>query len=173
MNFKDLMDSLMASAHTLSTFWVSKLILSYFIAVFTSDHACKLYIFAALVFGDLLCKMYALAYKCQNDVHDATDPISVILAFHKARQLHYIKSNEMKHRFSGKILLYMTTVFAGVGVDRLIGARTIGFANIIIIYLAITEMVSILENLQEADIEGAGSLLHIINKICDRMKNKL
>ena len=72
----------------------------------------------------------------------------------------------MKHRFSGKIALYMFLTLSAVCVDYF--SMKAGYAQVTVFtvwgYLALTEFCSILENLQDAQAEDISTLLSFIKK---------
>jgi hypothetical protein len=134
-------------------------------ALAISDHAIALYIFAYLVFIDLVVKMIALSHKNLEDKHKNSDFINSIMNISEAHKDRYINSSVMKHRFSGKILAYIFIIMSAGGTDMILMSYNFPATLLYIIppYLAFTELVSILENLQEAEADFASNILNFMN----------
>ena len=83
-----------------------------------------------------------------------------------ARHDGYIRSDAMRTRFVHKILSYVVVVASAVVLDfMLTHSHAPAFATTVVIgYLAITEFISILENMQESGVEEAGALVDLIRK---------
>lgn len=78
----------------------------------------------------------------------------------------------MKHRFAGKIIVYMVIAITGATFDKMM--RDMGsppWATVLLIgYLAITEMMSIAENLEAAGVKAAGDMHEILKKKMEGLK---
>ena len=72
----------------------------------------------------------------------------------------------MKHRFIGKIIVYILCVLAGVLVDvtMLALGQPTWAVPLIVGYLVVTELLSICENLNDAGIEAVQGLINAIKK---------
>ena len=89
-----------------------------------------------------------------------------------ARKAGYIKSEAMKHRFLGKIVVYLCVVFAGGLADYIMVVMDKPTWAVLLLfgYLSITELISIVENLQDAGVEEAAKLHDILEKKRDVLK---
>ena len=78
----------------------------------------------------------------------------------------------MKHRFLGKILVYLFVVFAGGLADYImtVMGKPTWAVLLLVGYLSITEMISIVENLQDAGVEEAEKLHEILEKKRESLK---
>lgn len=152
--------------NALTDIWLLKLIASFFIAVLCSLHAKLLLLFVALVIVDLLTKWIALAKQYLLDQRQEAGFLRCILSIKKARRAGYIRSDKMKHRFAGKIIVYMLLTFGAGMVDMMF--RTMQKPDFLVVvvvgYLSVTEMLSTVENLQEAGVKEAEKLHDIIER---------
>ena len=135
-------------------------------------------LFALAVFIDLVTKWMALAHKYLAAKGEADrDVVSCILAIPAAHRAGMISSRQMKRQFAGKMVLYiLLTVGGGVGgrrfgapvrggvADRLLASvgRPDLFMEMCVSYLAASEMLSIVENLNDA---GVGVLSGLVRKM--------
>ena len=142
--------------------WPYKMLMGIlFIAL--SKHVMLFTAFAAVVAIDLFAKFIALSYHwlVENKVENPSllDAIRGIPAAHRAR---VINSHGMKSLFVCKIAAYMILVTAGGLVDYMVGHSN--FAQIVIAYLASTELLSIVENLDDAGVSAVHDLATLIKK---------
>ena len=154
--------------HHMSQHWTTKAIFAAVISAAYSMHAQLLLAFVGLVCLDLLTKWISLSYAHLAKRRKKNKP-TLMEAFRnipKARAAGYIKSTVMKDRFLGKVLVYLLIVFAGGMVDAMLDAMTKPTWAVVLCvgYLSATEMLSILENLQDAGVEEAGALHGIVEK---------
>lgn len=167
MEFKEITLAIHKTAQTLSDLWIIKIIVSLVVAVFSNNHAIALYIFTTLVFIDLVTKWIAISHEYQESLNKPADLASSIYCMNEARKAGKINSNTMKHRFGGKIILYLVLTGTSICVDYF--ASIAGYPQLWLPtvwgYLAITEAFSILENLQDAGVEEVGDLLEILHGI--------
>lgn len=127
-------------------------------------HLLLLIVFAALVVVDLLTKWIAISHKrLESNMLDACLWCS-ICGIKAARESGEISSDKMKHRFLSKISMYLIIVAGGSIVDIAmhILRKPVMFVDLIVWYLAITEMLSIIENLNDAGVEAATKLIQVI-----------
>lgn len=112
-------------------------------------------------------KWLSLSRRCLID-HGTEQPTfwQSVKGLRNARRLGYIRSEEMRKRFVHKILSYIGVVLAAAVLDfMLTHAHAPAFATSLVIgYLAITEFVSILENMQHSDVEEAGAIAELARK---------
>lgn len=167
MNFTQLFEAAAHALDNLMTLWGMKLIMSAVVGALLSYHGRLLTIFVALVVIDLFTKWFQLSrqYLVDNEAEDL-GAWAVLTSMRQAHKAGYIKSDAMKHRFLGKIAVYMIFTFCAALLD---GAfKTMGnpqFAVILTVgYLAVTEFLSILENLQAAGIKEAAKLHELLEK---------
>lgn len=174
MNLSELCDAAMKTLHQLTHSAALKAVGSFVFAVFAHMHTQLLIGFALLVMLDLFTKWVALSRARIMKYRRKHPPTfyECVIGIRKARQEGYIKSSEMKHRFAGKIIVYMIIAFSGAFFDKMM--REMGtpeWATMLLIgYLAMTEIVSIVENLQGAGVEAAENLHEILNKKMEQMK---
>lgn len=167
MNFSQLFKAVAHALDNLMTAWGIKLVMSAVVGALLSYHGRLLTIFVALVVIDLLTKWFQLSrqYLVDNEEEDLS-AWAVLMAMRRARRAGYIKSDAMKHRFLGKIAVYMVFTFCAALLDGTF--KTMGnpqFAVILTVgYLAVTEFLSILENLQAAGIKEAEKLHELLEK---------
>ena len=139
--------------------WGMKLALSCIVSVAAEEHAQIFAAFVFLVCLDLVTKWLSLSRRCLID-HGTEQPTfwQSFTGIRNARRLGYIRSEEMRKRFVHKILSYIGVVLSAVVLDFMLAhAHAPAFATSLVIgYLAITEFVSILENMQRSGVEEAG-----------------
>ena len=120
-------------------------------------------LFALAVFIDLVTKWMALAHKyLEAKGEEDGDMVSCILAIPSAHRM--ISSRQMKRQFAGKMVLYILLTVGGGAADRLLASvgRPDLFMEMCVSYLAASEMLSIVENLNDA---GVGVLSGLVRKL--------
>ena len=161
------MDIMMHVFQKLQEDWAIKLAVSCIVSVAAEEHAQIFAAFVLLVCLDLVTKWLSLSRKCLID-HGTPEPSfwQSVKGLRRARRLGYIRSEEMRKRFVHKILSYLGVVISAVVLDfMLTHAHAPAFATSLVIgYLAITEFVSILENMQHSGVEEAGVLAELARK---------
>lgn len=174
MDFTELFHSAKGTAANLSQNGTVKFIGASIVGAVCSMHGQLLLAFVALIVVDLITKWMALSreYLTKRKRKKTTTLWQCVVNIPAARKAGYIKSEAMKHRFLGKIIVYLMIVFAGATVDNIM--VTMGkpqWAVVLLVgYLSVTELISILENLQDAGVEEAGQLHDIIEKKRDAIK---
>ena len=147
--------------------WAIKVVISCIVSITVQEHAQIFVAFAWLVAVDLVTKWLALSRQCLVD-HGTESPTlwQAVCGIRLARRLGYIRSEEMRKRFTHKILTYIGVVTSSLVMDFLqVRAHLPAFAaNLTIGYLATTEFISILENMQRSGVEEAGGLVAIVKK---------
>lgn len=128
-------------------------------------HAELLFFFVLLVCIDLVTKWIALSKPFCD-----CNPPSIwheFLAIPEARRQGVISSEKMKTRFAGKILVYLLVAIASGVVDLILKDLGHGpvFMALCIGYLAATELLSIIENLNDAGVAAVSDLLTVIKKV--------
>lgn len=147
--------------------WAIKLAASCVISLAAEEHAQIFAAFVLLVFVDLFTKCLSLSRQRLID-HGEPAPtfwqsFQGIRLAHRAR---YIKSKEMRNGFTHKILAYFGIVISALVLDFMLAhAHAPAFATSLVIgYLAITEFVSILENMQRSGVEEAGAIAELARR---------
>lgn len=119
--------------------------------------------FACIVCVDLFAKFIALSYgylaESMTEKPSLIDSVKGIPAAHRAG---VINSYAMRTQFVEKISVYMLLVVAGALVDFMLGRSE--FANLIIAYLASSELLSIIENLDDAGVSAVHDLAGLIKR---------
>nr|WP_308611711.1 phage holin family protein [uncultured Dialister sp.]DAP87069.1 MAG TPA: holin [Caudoviricetes sp.] len=119
--------------------------------------------FTVLVAIDLFAKFIALSYemlKAQGKENPSL--VESIKAIPEAHRQRIINSHEMKTQFLGKILMYIFAVIAAGFADYMIGH--VNFGQIVIAYLASTEFLSVIENLDDAGVSALHGLVSLVKR---------
>lgn len=174
MDFTELFSSAKGTAANLGNNGAVKFVGASIVGAACSMHGQLLLAFVGLIIIDLVTKWIALSkeYLTKRKRKKNVTLWQCIVNIPAARSAGYIKSEAMKHRFLGKIIVYLLVVFAGALADNIM--MTMGkpqWAVVLLVgYLSVTELISILENLQDAGVEEAGQLHDILEKKRDAMK---
>lgn len=147
--------------------WLAKFIVSAVLATFFY-HATLFIAFCFLVFLDLFTRWIAIAHDyLKRNNRDATLFCSVY-AIPEAHRAGLISSYVMRQAFYSKMVMYITLVIGACICDYMLHTTGSGFTigSMTIGYLALTEFLSIIENLDEAGV----SALHVLN---ETIKEKL
>lgn len=133
------------------------------ILLIIARHAMLFTAFTALVAIDLFAKFIALSYEMLK-AQGVENPsfVESIKSISEAHRQRIINSHEMKTQFLGKILMYIFAVIAAALVDFMIGH--LNFSQIVIAYLASTELLSIIENLDDAGVSAVHDLVGLIKR---------
>lgn len=174
MDFTELFQSAKGTAINLGENGVVKLVGAGIVGGVCSMHGQLLLAFVGLIVIDLITKWIALSheYLVKRKRKKTTTLWQCVVNIPAARKAGYIKSEAMKHRFLGKIIVYLIVVFAGALADNImVTMNKPQWAVLLLVgYLSITELISILENLQDAGVEEAGQLHDILEKKRDAIK---
>ena len=131
-------------------------------------------LFVAVLVLDLLTRYIAQAAKLWHDLYPQTP--GTVYDYWKfrvqARKWRYFRSDEMRKKFISKCGTYaiILLVFSVCDVAMIIGRSQPFLVSLGTLFLACTESISILENLQECGVKEAQQLLAIINKRKDAIK---
>ena len=127
-------------------------------------HFLLFILFCILVLIDLCTKWLSLA----REVIEIEEPtiIDEIKAIPLAHRKGVISSNVVKTRFIGKILVYLVVVIvAGLADIMLIKLGKVDFfVTLAISYLSAGELLSVIENLDKAGVDGLKELIGLISK---------
>lgn len=162
----DILESAWRGISAMTNDWVLKIVASG-VFLLLARHMALFTLFAIVVMIDLFSKFLALAH--QMEVNDGREDVSLIAALYGIPEAHrrgIINSYAMKTRFLGKMFMYMLVVIAGGSIDALIiisGGRS-EFCMLIISYLAATELLSIIENLDDAGVSAVHDLVALIKR---------
>ena len=134
--------------------WILKVCLSCAVTVAIHEHAQIFAAFVALVFADLFSKWLSLSRQRLVDRGEQSPNLwQELCGIRAARHDGYIRSDAVVVA-SAVVLDFMLT-----------HSHAPAFATTVVIgYLAITEFISILENMQESGVEEAGALVDLIRK---------
>ena len=174
MDMTELYENMIGTVGHLGENWAVKFAGASIVGAACSMHGQLLLAFVALVIIDLVTKWIALSkeYLTRRKRKKNVTLWQCIVNIPAARAAGYIKSETMKHRFLGKIIVYLLVVFAGALADNIMmtmGKQT--WAVVLLVgYLSVTELISILENLQDAGVEEAEKLHEILEKKRDTLK---
>lgn len=165
-DFNNVVYSVSKAADKLMSHWEIKLPLSGVLCL-AEMHLELISIFSALVFIDLFSKWIALSYQnLKDNGRKDIQFIDALKGIKQARRMGVINSHMMKTRFIGKLAVYLLLVFSGGLVDWIlsINLKDGDFMVLAISYLAVTELLSIAENLDAAGVEGIGAIAGLIKR---------
>ena len=125
--------------------------------------------FFLLVFLDCFTRWLAIASGMLRKEGKQPSLWAMISYLPVARRLGYINSSVMKERGVSKLVLYNLCLLTAGAADFLISIPLLEgkLVDLVVSYLAMTEALSILENLSEAGIKGMETLLTRIKGIRD------
>ena len=166
MNFDALKFAAFNAAQTLWHGISYKSIAAAILAILLHKHAVLFIAFSALVFIDCFTRWMSLSYKRLQGMGQTPSVMQIIGGIEAARAEGLISSEVMKHRFVGKVIVYILCVLAAVLVDLAMITlhQPVWAVPSVAGYLVITELLSICENLSDAGIEAVGELAAIIKK---------
>ena len=156
----------------LTDYWLVKTIITtigfYLIDVFGA-HIAILLLFAILECCDCITKFLALSYKnIQCNVPDAQPTlVECLRGIPAAHIAGIINSQTMRNQFFSKMLTYLLLIIvSGVG-DKVITLthRPEFLLNVVVTYISSTELLSCLENLNDANVSMATSLMAQVKRI--------
>ena len=162
-------DALTQSAHNFfGNFWV-KMTASAVLTVTGHQHAMLFLCFVMLVFLDCLTRWIAISYR--HLVEQGEEHPSLLRSIWKitaARRAGKIESRVMKEQGLCKLLLYGVCVIVACLVDLMMATlHAPGWmVNLMVSYMAITETLSVVENLSDA---GVDSLARLVEKLKGRL----
>ena len=167
MNYKLFFESALAAGKTLYSGWSYKTAMAAIMVVLLHKHAILFYAFSALVVLDCLTKWLVIAHDYLVK-QGKTEPtiLQSLIAIKAARSAGLISSEVMKHRFLGKICIYLLCVMAAATADLIMVelSKPAWAVSTIIGYLTATELLSIVENLNAAGVEAVSGLIAAIQK---------
>jgi phage-related holin len=166
MNFDALKFAAFNAAQTLWHGISYKSIAAAILAILLHKHAVLFIAFSALVFIDCFTRWMSLSYKRLQGMGQTPSVMQIIGGIEAARAEGLISSEVMKHRFVGKVIVYILCVLAAVLVDLAMITlhQPVWAVPLVAGYLVITELLSICENLNDAGIEAVQGLVNAIKK---------
>lgn len=166
MNYHLFISSAVGAGKTLYEGWSYKAVLAAIMALLLHKNAVLFYAFSILVFLDCLTKWIAIAHDYLVKQGKTPTLMQSLIGIKAARSAGEIKSEVMKHRFLGKICIYLLCVMAAASADLIMVelAKPTWAVGTIIGYLTATELLSIIENLDAAGVEAAQGLVAIVKK---------
>lgn len=167
MNFDALKFAAFNAAQTLWHGISYKSIAAAILAILLHKHAVLFIAFSALVFIDCFTRWMSLSSKRLESLSSEKPTVlQIIKGIKAARSEGLISSEVMKHRFIGKIIVYILCVLAAVLVDvcMITLQQPVWAVPLVAGYLVVTELLSICENLNDAGIEAVQGLVNVIKK---------
>ena len=166
MNFLALKFAAFNAAQTLWHGISYKSIAAAILAILLHKHAVLFIAFSALVFIDCFTRWMSLSYKRLHGMGQTPSVMQIIGGIKAARAEGLISSEVMKHRFVGKVIVYILCVLAAVLVDLAMITlhQPVWAVPLVAGYLVVTELLSICENLNDAGIEAVQGLVNVIKK---------
>ena len=166
MNFDALKFAAFNAAQTLWHGISYKTIAAAILAILLHKHAVLFIAFSALVFIDCFTRWMSLSYKRLQGMGQTPSMMQIIGGIEAARAEGLISSEVMKHRFVGKLIVYILCVLAAVLVDVcMIALHQPPWAVPLVAgYLVVTELLSICENLNDAGIEAVGEIAALVKR---------
>lgn len=166
MNFDALKFAAFNAAQTLWHGISYKSIAAAILAILLHKHAVLFIAFSALVFIDCFTRWMSLSYKRLQGMGQTPSVMQIIGGIEAARAEGLISSEVMKHRFVGKLIVYILCVLATVLVDVcMIALHQPPWAVPLVAgYLVVTELLSICENLNDAGIEAVGEIAALVKR---------
>ena len=166
MNFDALKISALGAIDALLEGVTYKSLIAALLAILFHKHSVLFLAFSALVFIDCFTRWMSLSYKRLQGMGQTPSVMQIIGGIEAARAEGLISSEVMKHRFVGKLIVYILCVLAAVLVDVcMIALHQPPWAVPLVAgYLVVTELLSICENLNDAGIEAVQGLVNVIKK---------
>lgn len=165
MELSHFFEVLERSAARLGEYWQAKVVVAGILAVI-QFHLELLALFTLLIIIDLVTKWIELAYNVIKKEDYKPDIVESIKAIPKAHRMGIISSRKMKTQFCGKIIVYTLVVFAGNIMDTMT-THAHGYGLVMplcISYLAASELLSIIENLDDAGVSAVHDLAALIKR---------
>lgn len=138
------------------------------------DFAYVMGIFCILAIVDILSKCCSLSCELWNRCYGVEftrkygNLVSFLRWIPKAYEWRIINSNAMKTGFVSKMLTYMLLIGVAIAVDSLLPIKAM--RTLVVSVLALTELISVCENLSTCHIEVAQTLKSLVNKRKEQIK---
>lgn len=134
------------------------------VAIMIVYHSMLCALFSVVVCLDLYTRWLALTKKYLESEDKESSLFDCVKSMNTARKAGYINSYMMRKHFVSKMLTYFIAVFGAFIVDTIlvkIGTKPM-MVTTALGYLATTEMLSVVENLDEAGVAMAHDLVEIL-----------
>ena len=166
MDYEAIYIGMAGTIKTLCASMPFKIIGSAALALLLHQHAVLFYAFAFLVFLDCFTRWMSISYERLKGKEEKTNVAAVLKGIKAARSEGLISSDVMKHRFIGKIAVYIICVMAAATADlcMLELVKPVWAVAMVVSYLVITELLSIVENLNDAGIEAVQGLVELLKR---------
>lgn len=152
-------------------YWQYKIVAGVFAVVFTDDFRKLIVVFVCLELLDILTRWLAQSKACFRALYPDTP--ATILRYvgwmWQARKWRFIKSDGLRSGCD-KMLTYLLLLLTSTLVDTALqigGVKVFTLTTIVVMFLATTEGLSIIENISEV------AEYDVINKIKDKIKEKV
>ena len=165
MELNQFMEAVSKAACRLGDYWEAKVVAGGILAA-AQFHLQLMSLFVALIIIDLVTKWIELAYNTIKTDAYTPDIIESIKAIPQAHRMGIISSRKMKTQFCGKIIVYALVVMAGSIMDTMT-TQAHGYGLVMplcISYLAASELLSIIENLDDAGVSAVHDLAALIKR---------
>lgn len=165
MEIDQFVEVLERAATRLAEYWPEKIVVAGAIAA-VQYHLELLALFTTLIIIDLATKWIELAYNTIKTDAYTPDIIESIKAIPQAHRMGIISSRKMKTQLCGKIIVYAVVVMAGSIMDTMT-TQAHGYGLVMplcISYLAASELLSIIENLDDAGVSAVHDLAALIKR---------
>ena len=163
------MTDFISQVKTLTDAWPAKLLATAAGVIFSEVfqlHLHLLLLFAVLEFVDCVSKWLALSYARIKDMDCNAKPTLIECAegIPAAHRCAYIQSEVMRKQFYSKMLTYLILIIAAGTGDYIIRLthRPDILLSAVVAYISATELLSVLENLNDAGASIAGALIAIV-----------
>lgn len=165
MDITQLYNAIFRAEDRLGSYWQAKVITAGLLAAM-QFHFELLTLFVLLIVIDLATKWVELSYnniKTEDYEPGIIDSIRAIPAAHRAG---IISSRVMKTQFCGKIIVYVIVVMAGSIMDTMtVQVHSYGLVMpLCVSYLAASEILSIIENLDDTGVSAVHDLAALIKR---------
>lgn len=128
-------------------------------------HVALISLFAIVVALDLLAKWLALAYGyLREQCVRSWDLWSCFLSIPMAQRAGVIRSDAMRKHFCGKMAVYLILIIGGIIGDQMLimVGEDAFFVSLCVSYLVVSEMISIVENLNDAGVDVMVGLIDLL-----------
>lgn len=165
MELNQFMEAVSKAACRLGDYWEAKVVAGGILAA-AQFHLQLMSLFVALIVIDLATKWIELAHNNIKTDDYTPDLLTSIKAIPQAHRDGIISSKAMKTQFCGKIIVYVIVVMAGSIMDSMTTqVRAYGLVMpLCVSYLAASELLSIIENLDDAGVSAVHDLIAIIKR---------
>jgi phage-related holin len=164
-----ILDSALSTLQNLVEAWPAKAVatlISLFVSEIFQLHLHLFLLFVLLEFIDCFTKWLALSYKLimDNDANAEPSLWDCVKNIPNAHRAEYIQSEVMRKQFANKMLTYLILIIAAGTGDYIIRLthKPDMLLSLVVTYISATELLSVLENLNDAGVSMAAALLTFI-----------